>query len=80
MTIGSLFPSRASILLTLATFLSVATLFVIPANAQDHPDRIAQPGVPQGKVTSGQFTESQIFPEITASMFRLNIVKISQPI
>ena len=62
MTIGSLFPSRASILLTLAALLSVATLFVIPADAQDHPDRIAQPGVPQGKVTSGQFTESQIFP------------------
>jgi enterochelin esterase family protein len=62
MTIGSLFPPRASMLLKLATLLSVATLFVTPATAQDHPDRIAQPGVPQGKVTSGQFTESQIFP------------------
>lgn len=62
MTIGSLFPPRTSMLLTLATLLSVATLFVTPATAQDHPDRIAQPGVPQGKVTSGQFTESQIFP------------------
>ena len=62
MTIGSLFPSRASMLLTLATLLSVATLFVSPANAQDHPDRIAKPDVPQGKVSSGQFSESQIFP------------------
>ncbi|MFO0999041.1 MAG: alpha/beta hydrolase-fold protein [Planctomycetaceae bacterium] len=32
------------------------------ATAQDHPDRVAQQGVPQGKVTSGQFAESQIFP------------------
>ena len=62
MTIGSLFPSRASMPLTLATLLTVATLFGIPANAQDHPDRIVQPDVPQGKVTSGQFAESQIFP------------------
>ena len=62
MTIGSLFPSRAAMLLTLATLLSVATLFVSPANAQDHPDRIAKPDVPQGKVSSGQFSESQIFP------------------
>ncbi len=30
--------------------------------AQDHPDRVVQPGVPQGKVTSGQFTESKIYP------------------
>jgi len=30
--------------------------------AQEHPDRVVQPGVPQGKVTSGQFTESRLFP------------------
>ncbi len=30
--------------------------------AQDHPDRVVQAGVPQGKVTSGVFTDSQIFP------------------
>lgn len=62
MTIGSNFPLRASTFATVATLLSVATMFVASAVAQDHPDRIAQPGVPQGKVTSGQFTESQIFP------------------
>ena len=62
MTIGLFFPPRAAMFLTLATLLSVATLNVTSANAQDHPDRMAQPGVPQGKVTSGQFTESQIFP------------------
>jgi enterochelin esterase-like enzyme/sugar lactone lactonase YvrE len=27
-----------------------------------HPDRNVQPGVPQGKITSGVFAESQIFP------------------
>lgn len=49
-------------LFTLATLLTVATMAAAPAAAQDHPDRIVQPDVPQGKVTSGQFTESQIFP------------------
>ena len=34
----------------------------IRVEAQEHPDRIVQPGVPQGKVTSGQFTESKIYP------------------
>ena len=43
----------------------VATFLVVPAAAQDHPDRVAQPGVPQGKVTSGQFKDSQIFPGTT---------------
>lgn len=28
----------------------------------DHPDRNVQPGVPQGKITSGVFQESRIFP------------------
>ncbi len=32
------------------------------STAQDHPDRIVQPGVPQGKVTSDQFSESKIYP------------------
>ena len=34
----------------------------IQAIAEEHPDRVAQAGVPQGKMTSGKFTESQIFP------------------
>ena len=44
--------------------LLCATVHVLamPAIADDHPDRVVQPGVPQGKITSGQFTESQIFP------------------
>lgn len=38
-----------------------------PAVAQDHPDRTVQPGVPQGKITSGEFRTSQIFPGTTRS-------------
>ncbi len=30
--------------------------------AQDPPDRVVQAGVPQGKSTAGQFTESKIYP------------------
>lgn len=37
------------------------------AAAQDHPDRTVQPGVPQGKLTSGEFSGSQIFPGTTRS-------------
>jgi enterochelin esterase-like enzyme/sugar lactone lactonase YvrE len=59
MKIGTHFSRCFPVLLTL---LTVATMFAAAAVAQDHPDRIAQQGVPQGKVTSGQFTESQIFP------------------
>ncbi len=32
------------------------------AQTQEHPDRVVQANVPQGKVTSGQFTESSIYP------------------
>ncbi|MEZ6057409.1 MAG: alpha/beta hydrolase-fold protein [Planctomycetaceae bacterium] len=31
----------------------------------DHPDRVVQAGVPQGTMTSGEFTESQLFPGTT---------------
>ena len=30
--------------------------------AQEHPDRVVQANVPQGKVTSGEFTDSKIYP------------------
>ncbi len=30
--------------------------------AQDHPDRVVQAGVPKGTISSGQFTESKIYP------------------
>lgn len=32
------------------------------ASADDSPDRVVQPGVPQGKITTGEFTDSSIFP------------------
>lgn len=46
----------------LMLMLSAAT---IPVVAEDHPDRIVQPGVPQGKITTGEFADSQIFPGTT---------------
>ena len=38
------------------------SFLVVRAEAQEHPDRVVQPGVPQGKVTSGQFNDSRLFP------------------
>ena len=49
---------KCLLILLCATVLVLA----VPAIADDHPDRVVQPGVPEGKITSGQFTESQIFP------------------
>jgi enterochelin esterase family protein len=40
----------------------VVTVMVLPAPAEEHPDRVVQPGVPQGKITSGQFHDSRLFP------------------
>src|SRR6476659_10934922 len=34
----------------------------LSAAAADQADRTRQPGVPQGKITSGEFAESRIFP------------------
>ncbi len=44
--------------------VSVLALAVSPtwAQAQEHPDRVARAGVPQGTVTSGQFAESKLYP------------------
>ncbi|MCC9608361.1 SMP-30/gluconolactonase/LRE family protein [Blastopirellula sp. JC732] len=41
--------------------LALAPL-AVPAQAEESPDRVVQPGVPQGKITSGKFEESKIFP------------------
>ncbi|MFO0795850.1 MAG: alpha/beta hydrolase-fold protein [Gemmataceae bacterium] len=35
------------------------------AAAQEHPDRVVQPGVPQGKVTAGTFADSKAYPGTT---------------
>lgn len=50
-----------------AWLFSALALAVLPtwAQAQDHPDRVVHPDVPQGKVTSGQFTDSKIYPGTT---------------
>lgn len=43
--------------------LSCAVLLIaLPAKAEDHADRVVQAGVPQGTVTAGEFSNSQIFP------------------
>lgn len=41
---------------------AVVFLQVIPAKAEEHPDRVVQEGVPQGMITSGQFADSKLFP------------------
>lgn len=46
----------------LILFCFAATLLALPAQGADSPDREVHSGVPQGKVTPGQFKESQIFP------------------
>lgn len=50
---------------TLTTCLGIALLslsFCDSTSGQDHPDRVVQDGVPQGKLTNGEFTESELFP------------------
>ncbi len=44
----------------------LAALVTVTSNttstAQDNPDRVPQPGVPEGKITSGTFKDSKIYP------------------
>lgn len=51
-------------ILLAAIVLLLASLSLLAADAPKpvHPDRQAQPGVPQGKLTKGVFEQSQIFP------------------
>lgn len=53
------FPRCLTCLCLLMSALSVLT---VRTEAQEHPDRVVQPGVPQGKVASGQFADSAIYP------------------
>jgi len=46
----------------LVSLCLLVTWLVASAVSQEDPDRVVQPGVPQGKVTSGQLNDSQIFP------------------
>lgn len=45
-----------------AFLLFVLCPLMAQLQAEDHPDRVVQPGVPEGKITSGQFNDSQTFP------------------
>jgi enterochelin esterase-like enzyme len=51
--------------LMVGLFLSLVLVLSRRAAAEDHPDRVQQTGVPHGEVTSGRFTDSQIFPGTT---------------
>src|SRR3990167_5470957 len=42
---------------------SALSLLVVRAMAEENPNRVVQAGVPQGTISSGQFKDSQIFPE-----------------
>jgi enterochelin esterase-like enzyme/sugar lactone lactonase YvrE len=42
--------------------LVVGSLAALAAHAADHPDRVPQPGVPQGRITTGEFADSRVFP------------------
>ncbi len=44
------------------TLLILLGVVANPIMADDHPDRVLQPGVPQGKVTAGEFSDSRVFP------------------
>lgn len=51
------------LLLRYALFPCLALCMLIARGAaEEHPDRVAQADVPQGKLTSAQFRESRIFP------------------
>lgn len=45
--------------------LLASAAFTSAIDAAENPDRVPQDGVPQGKVTSGEFAASQIFPGTT---------------
>jgi len=60
---AGMIPKRTPRFLALLLILLLGTcVSSIPIHAADHPDRVRQPGVPQGTVTKGQFAESQIYP------------------
>ena len=40
----------------------VVSLPVVPAQADEDPDRVVRTGIPQGTITLGKFTDSHVFP------------------
>ena len=53
---------KKSILIILTASLVLAPIHVAQQVKGDDLDRQVQPGVPQGKVTTGVFSESRLFP------------------
>jgi enterochelin esterase-like enzyme/sugar lactone lactonase YvrE len=51
--------THLAVLLALAGY---ALSNALTATAEDHPDRVPHSGVPEGKITTGQFTDSKVFP------------------
>lgn len=56
---------RSTIGLVLAILLAVTPLFAADADPSDQTDRQVHNDVPKGKVTSGVFSDSQLFPGTT---------------
>jgi len=52
----------SSLVVVLASLFAAGPLATADAPPADNPDRQMQPGVPQGKVTTGTFAESGVFP------------------
>ncbi|MGV3484192.1 MAG: alpha/beta hydrolase-fold protein [Planctomycetaceae bacterium] len=53
---------KSLIPLAIAALLLLTPLHAADEPRQDHPDRVVQASVPQGKVTSGTFDDSRLFP------------------
>jgi enterochelin esterase-like enzyme/sugar lactone lactonase YvrE len=53
---------KLSKLCTLVLCLSIAPMYAADSLNPNHPDRQVQAGVPQGKITSGVFADSKIYP------------------
>ena len=57
---------RPTLLLWLALAGVVSTSSLSAGIAEESPDRVAQPEVPEGKITSARFADSKLFPSPTS--------------
>jgi enterochelin esterase-like enzyme/sugar lactone lactonase YvrE len=62
--------TRLFLLLALAGY--VTSIALTAATAEENPDRVPHSGVPEGKITAGQFTDSQVFPR-TVRQYRVYV-------
>ena len=53
---------KTLICLVIASFAALSSVVAEDGLNPNHPDRNVQPGVPQGKITTGSFSDSKIFP------------------